>query len=52
MSRYDRSDYDDMIYELDEFLTNHKPSELLNLVMTAVDWWEECNMEKDDEHTD
>ena len=45
MSRYGQSDYDDMIYELDEFLTNHKPSELLSLVKDAVDLWEERNME-------
>ena len=48
MSRYGQSDYDDMYYELNEFLTNHKPSELLQLVMDAIDWWEECNMEVDD----
>ena len=45
MSRYGNSDYDDMAYELDEFLTSHKPSELLKLVQDAVEWWEE----KDDE---
>lgn len=49
MSRYGRSDYDDMAYELDEFLNNHKPSELLELVKDAVDWWEERNMEVDDD---
>ena len=45
MSRYGDSDYDDMFYELDEFLNSHKPSELLKLVQDAVEWWEE----KDDE---
>ena len=48
MSRYGRGDYDDMAYELDEFLTNHKPSELLELVADVVDWWEERNMEVGD----
>lgn len=48
MSRYGQSDYDDMAYELDEFLSDHKPSELLQLVKDAVDWWEERNMEVDD----
>ncbi len=47
MSRYGRNDYDEMAYELDEFLNSHKPSELLELVKNAVDWWEECNMEAD-----
>ena len=41
MSRYGDSDYDDMFYELDEFLKSHKPSELLKLVQEAVEWWEE-----------
>lgn len=45
MSRYGEYDCDHMAYELDEFLKNHKPSELLKLVKDAVDWWEECNME-------
>ena len=45
MSRYGDSDYDDMFYELDEFLKSHKPSELLKLVQEAVEYWEE----KDDE---
>ena len=48
MSRYGRGDYDYMAYELDEFLTNHKPSELLELVTDVVDWWEERNMEVND----
>jgi hypothetical protein len=43
MSRYGDSDYDDMFYELDEFLKSHKPSELLKLVQEAVEWWEEEN---------
>ena len=47
MSRYGDSDYDDMFYELDEFLKSHKPSELLKLVQEAVEWWEE----KDDDNT-
>ena len=46
MSRYGQGDYDDMFYELNEFLENHKPSELLKLVVDAVDWWEERNMEE------
>ena len=41
MSRYGNQDYDDMSYELDEFLKSHKPSELLKLVQDAVEWWEE-----------
>ena len=41
MSRYGDPDYDDMFYELDEFLKSHKPSELLKLVQEAVEWWEE-----------
>lgn len=48
MSRYGRCDYDDMAYELDEFLNNHKPSELLNLVKNAVEWWEDRTLEVDD----
>ena len=40
MSRYGSSDYDDMFYELNEFLKNHSPSELLKLVQDAVGWWE------------
>lgn len=41
MSRYGDADYDDMAYELDEFLKKHRPSELLKLVQDAVEWWEE-----------
>ena len=41
MSRYGSSDYDDMFYELDEFLKDHKPSELLKLVQEAVELLEE-----------
>ena len=48
MSRYGDSDYDDMYYELDEFLKLHKPSELLKLVQDAVEWWEEKNNEQTD----
>ena len=40
MSRYGDSDYDDMFYELDEFLKSHKPSELLKLAQDAVELWE------------
>ena len=40
MSRYGDADYDDMAYELDEFLEKHRPSELLKLVQDAVEWWE------------
>lgn len=47
MSRYGDADYDDMSYELDEFLKNHRPSELLKLVRDAVEWWEEKNNEQD-----
>ena len=46
MSRYGDSDYDDMFYELDEFLKSHKPSELLKLVQEAVEWWEEEEREE------
>lgn len=41
MGRYGNSDYDDMFYELNEFLKDHKPSDLLELVKDAVEWWEE-----------
>ena len=47
MSRYGDSDYDDMFYELDEFLKSHKPSELLKLVQEVVEWWEERTDEAD-----
>ena len=36
MSRYGNNDYDDMIYELEEFLEQYKISELLKLVYDAV----------------
>lgn len=41
MSRYGDFDYDNLFYEMDEFLKSHKPSELLKLVQDAVEWWEE-----------
>ena len=41
MTRYGDSDYDDVFYELYEFLKYHKPSELLKLVQDAVECWEE-----------
>lgn len=41
MSRYGRGDFDDMAYELDEFLEDHTVAELLRLVTDAVDWYEE-----------
>lgn len=37
MSRYGDYDYDDMIYELEEFLRHHEVSELLELVHDAVE---------------
>lgn len=37
MGRYINSDYDDMIYELLEFLRDHSVSELLMLVTDAVE---------------
>ena len=37
MSRYGDSDYNYMIYELDEFLRNHEVSKLLKLVTDAVE---------------
>ena len=37
MSRYGDSDYDDLSFELDEFLKNHKAYELLRLVTDAVE---------------
>lgn len=40
MSRYGRGDYDDMIYELDEFLREHTISELLQLVTDAAEYKE------------
>ena len=41
MSRYGRNDYDEMIYELEEFLKTHTVYELLKLVTEAVDSKEE-----------
>lgn len=41
MSMYVDSDYDDVFYEMCDFLKSHKPSELLKLVQDAVEWWEE-----------
>lgn len=41
MSRYGRGDFDDMAYELDEFLEDHTVAELLKLVTDAVGWYEE-----------
>lgn len=46
MSKYGVADYDDMFYELYEFLKEHKPSELLKLVTDAVEWQEEENDEQ------
>jgi len=46
MSRYGRTDYDHMSYELDEFLREHKISELLQLVTDAVDYKEFFEFEK------
>lgn len=40
MSRYGNFDYDNMFYELDEFLREHKTSELLQLVTDAVNYKE------------
>lgn len=37
MSRYGRSDYEDFMYELEEFLKEHEVSELLKLVKDAVE---------------
>ena len=48
MSRYGIVDYDIMACELDEFLSKHKPSELLGLVKDAVEWWELLKQEVDD----
>lgn len=41
MSRYGRNDYDEMIYELEEFLKTHSIYELLKLVTEAIDSKEE-----------
>lgn len=41
MSRYGNSDYDDVFYEMCNFLKLHKPSELLKLVQDVVECWEE-----------
>ena len=41
MSRYGNNEYDEMIYELEEFLKNHEVSELLRLVRDAVETKEE-----------
>ena len=46
MSRYGRGDYDDMIYELDEFLQDHTASELLRLVTDAVEYKERDNEDR------
>ena len=43
MSIYSDSDYDDMIYELEEFLRDHAVSELLKLVTDAVEEKESDN---------
>ena len=40
MSRYDRSDYDGMAYELDEFSENHEISELLRLLTDSIEYIE------------
>ena len=37
MSRYNDYDYDNMIWELEEFLKNYNISELLKLVQDAVE---------------
>lgn len=41
MSRYVDPDYDDVFYELNDFLKSHKPYELLILVQEVVELWEE-----------
>lgn len=41
MSRYDDYNYDNMIWELEEFLKNHNISELLKLVQDTVENKEE-----------
>lgn len=46
MSRYERSDYDDMFYELDEFLRDHTVAELLQLVASVVEDKEYFEREK------
>jgi len=46
MSRYGRVDFDDMAYELDEFLEDHPAAELLRLVTDAIDWYEEKKIDE------
>ena len=41
MSRYDDSDKDAMIYELEEFLKDHSITELMELITDAVESKEE-----------
>ena len=41
MSKYKDPDYDDVFYEMNDFLKSHKPSELLILVQEVVELWEE-----------
>lgn len=41
MSRYGDCYYDDLIYEIEEFLKHHKVSELLKLVHDAIENKEE-----------
>ena len=45
MSRYGRNDYDEMIYELEEFLKTHTITELMKLVYDAVESKEECYLD-------
>lgn len=48
MPRYSNSDYDELIYYLDEFLSKHEVSELLKLVTDAVEDIEYERREKGD----
>lgn len=41
MSRYSDPDWEDLSYELDNFLESHKPWELLKLVTDAIRFKEE-----------
>ncbi len=45
MSKFVDPDYDDMFYEMCDFLKSHKVSELLYLVQYTVEWLEEENNE-------
>jgi len=46
MSKFVDPEYDDVFYEMLDFLKSHKVSELLYLVQYTVEWLEEENDER------